>query len=236
MILIYRFSDPNDVKIATTVLENSLDSYWPYFETRDDVLFVSSRIDPRKGISIGRQKDTALVNLDCINSLTLSQRHCLLFLIISVLSHQFCIIQGATASGKSHLVRLFARLLGKKLITIQLNGDIGISSLTGQFLPHGELSDMDIAEIRAVLTGFPDASSLNRDIASIISIDDPATWSPPRLKNVLSLLARFGAETVDADAQQRVLEVLNVIRAKMSFLHHLWQEDSAFIKALKQGD
>jgi hypothetical protein len=71
-LLVYRFADPNDLKLATKALEDNLDSYWPHFEIRDNALFISSRIDPRKGISIPLRKETALKSLDSIHSLTLS--------------------------------------------------------------------------------------------------------------------------------------------------------------------
>jgi hypothetical protein len=235
MILIYRFTDANDVKLATPVLENNPETYWLHFERGNDALFVSSRIDPKKGVSIGFRKETPLKSLDCINSLTLSQRHCLLFLITSVLSKQAYVIQGSTASGKTHLVRLFAGLLGKKLVTIQLNGDIGIPSLTDQFLPQAELSKGDIEGIRAVLTAFPEADDLNRTISELISLDNPSSWSPPALKNVLSVIARYGARTSDPDEQSKAAHALTVIRTKMSFLHHLQHKDSAFINAMKTG-
>jgi hypothetical protein len=139
------------------------------------------------------------------------------------------------ASGKSHRVRLFAGLLGKELVTIQVNGDIGILSLIGHFLPHAELSPTDIEDIREVLIAFPDADDLNQDISALISLDDPSSWSPPALKSVLLVIARYHARTSNPDAHARASQAITVIRGKMSFLHHLQPEDSAFIKAMKTG-
>ena len=75
--------------------------------------------------------------------LTLSniQKQCLLFLFISILSKKTCIIQGQTASGKSKLIPLIAKMLGKKLHIYQMNNDSGISILTGYNKIEDELSN-----------------------------------------------------------------------------------------------
>lgn len=46
-------------------------------------------------------------------SLTSNQKSCILFLILCALTKRACIIQGETASGKSHVIRTFALLVGK---------------------------------------------------------------------------------------------------------------------------
>jgi hypothetical protein len=72
MVLIYRFMYPNDIKFSTRVVKNNLDSYWPYFEVRDNSRFIWSRIDQRKGVSIIFPIKIVSENLNCIHSLTLS--------------------------------------------------------------------------------------------------------------------------------------------------------------------
>jgi MoxR-like ATPase len=102
----------------------------------------------KNGIKVEMSKEISKCKrLNSIHSLTLSQGHCLLFLMTSILTRQAYIIEGAMSSGKSHLVRLFARLLGRELLILQLNQESGISSLTGQFTPKFQLSNEASKEI-----------------------------------------------------------------------------------------
>ena len=54
-------------------------------------------------------------------SLTSNQKSCILFLILCALTKRTSLIQGETASGKSHVIRIFAKLMGKELNVYQLN-------------------------------------------------------------------------------------------------------------------
>jgi midasin (ATPase involved in ribosome maturation) len=67
-----------------------------------------------------------------LNTLNIKQKQCLLFLVLSILCKRACIIQGDTASGKTHIIRLFAEILGQKLIVYQINKETGLSLFTGQ--------------------------------------------------------------------------------------------------------
>ena len=49
-------------------------------------------------------------------------------------------MQGPSYLGKTYLIKLFAKILGKKLKIIQLNNDSGITLLTGQKSPQSELN------------------------------------------------------------------------------------------------
>jgi MoxR-like ATPase len=153
MILVSRFADDDEIALLAKTVRNTLDCYWPRFKILENALVIGSQFSPNEGISIELCHETALNDLNLINSLTLSQRHCLLFLILAVLSKQACIIEGATASGKSHLIHLFANLLGKNLVTIEMNDNIGISSLFGPvILPNG-IQAKDSRFVQAMKTG-----------------------------------------------------------------------------------
>jgi midasin (ATPase involved in ribosome maturation) len=228
LILLYRFSDQADFNLVSTAIDNKYDTYWPHFEIRGNTFFVSSRSDSRKGLALPIREETEKsLSLNTINSLTLSQRHCLIFLVCSVLSRQTCIIQGPTASGKSHLIRLFANLLGRKLITIQLNGDIGISSLTGQFLPKSELLEGDITEIQNILRGLSENEIVSNELAQLIAPESPSTWNPSVLKSVVTLLRRYAARCEDPDKKSQTRSAISVLQSKMSFLHHLQHENDS---------
>ena len=68
------------------------------------------------------------------NTLSFEQKKCLIFLGLSVKSNIPCIIQGSTGVGKSHLIKLFAKFLGKKLHIFELNKDNQISLLTKYYI------------------------------------------------------------------------------------------------------
>jgi len=82
-----------------------------------------------------------------INTLNLKQKQCMLFLVLSVLCKRACIIQGDTASGKTHLVRLFAEMVGQKLIVYQINKETGLSIFTGQSTLQDHLENDEINTI-----------------------------------------------------------------------------------------
>ena len=59
--------------------------------------------------------------------------------MLSVLSDVPCVIQGVTASGKTHLIRLFCELLWNIPLIIDINKDTGVSILLKQLVPKEEL-------------------------------------------------------------------------------------------------
>ena len=71
--------------------------------------------------------------------------------MLSVLSDVPCVIQGVTASGKTHLIRLFCELLGNKPVIIDINNDTGISILLKQLVPKEEIEEDKIIEIKEKL-------------------------------------------------------------------------------------
>ena len=72
--------------------------------------------------------------LEKLNTLTKPQKHCLLFLSCSYLTNYSIILQGNTNSGKTHLITLFAKMMGKKLNIYQMNKDINFLSFLGNHL------------------------------------------------------------------------------------------------------
>ena len=87
------------------------------------------------------------INIEEINknlvSLTGPQRYCLLFLSCCYISNKPCILQGETSSGKTHLIHLFADMLGKKLKVYQMNNDSNVILINGQ----SKFEDLRLDEI-----------------------------------------------------------------------------------------
>jgi midasin (ATPase involved in ribosome maturation) len=72
-------------------------------------------------------------NLELLfESLTLSEKYCILLLICSLKSNKTVILQGATAAGKSFVILIFSLIIGQKLNIYQMNSNSGMSILTGQ--------------------------------------------------------------------------------------------------------
>ena len=67
-----------------------------------------------------------------IISLTSPQRLCLLFLSLCYKVNKPCIIQGKTCSGKTHIIYLFSKIIGKHLNVFQMNKDSGLFIINGQ--------------------------------------------------------------------------------------------------------
>ena len=98
-------------------------------------------------------------SLNKINTLNIKQKQCLLFLVLSILCKRACIVQGDTASGKTHLVRLLSEIVGQKLIVYQINKETGLSIFTGQstLLNHLEKEEkLKIAEYFKILSTIED--------------------------------------------------------------------------------
>ena len=131
----------------------------PIFKLEEKVLSVSFKNKKFKNQIkypyIDQFKITPEKTLKKINTLNTKQKHCLLFLILSILCKRACIIQGDTASGKTHLVRLLAEMVGQKLIVYQINKETGLSIFTGQstLLNHLEKEEiLKIAEYFKILS------------------------------------------------------------------------------------
>ena len=152
ILLINRFALKDEMDKATQELKYNFHDFWPEFTyiLEDEILFSISALDSDSEISIpaniNKEKMELLEN--SIFSLTPVQRIGLIFMLLSVNSEIPCILQGPKESGKSFLVKHFAKLIGKNLKVIELTNDSGISILTGQIIPNSEISNNDINEIK----------------------------------------------------------------------------------------
>ena len=133
ILFAYKFIDYEIVKQAKKQFNFSF-KFLPYFEYFSK--YEQNFLCLKSNINSNEEKEILLtgnINIKYIkkkiNTLTEVQKQCLLFLFISFLSKRTCIIQGPTASGKSKLVSLFAKMIGKELIVYQMNNDTNSSML-----------------------------------------------------------------------------------------------------------
>ena len=87
------------------------------------------------------------------NTLSLEQKKCLIVIGLSVKSKLPFILKGQTGIGKSHLIKLFAKIMGKKLYSIELNKDNDISLLTKRNI-FKKYDKNEIKEIETKLNEF----------------------------------------------------------------------------------
>ena len=122
----------------------------PYFQNNDDGLSISFKKSKNEILIpyYGNNQINREELKQKINTLNLKQKQCLLFLVLSILCKRACVIQGDTAAGKTHLIRLFAEMLGQKLIVYQINKETGLSIFTGQSTLQNHLEKEEISKIK----------------------------------------------------------------------------------------
>ena len=130
LLLVYKFSSKDEIDSANEILKNSrVSDFWPIFsylsDEDDDIEIDQFQIAPdEKGknlcypITEIMKKQERKKLLLKVHSLSPDQRRGIIFLMLSVLSDIPCIIKGKTASGKTHLIRFFCELLGRKPLII----------------------------------------------------------------------------------------------------------------------
>jgi midasin (ATPase involved in ribosome maturation) len=136
IIFAYRFIEPEITKEVLKAINLSELSFVPSFNYSLDKKYLYVNISEDSKSRLILKTDSTNIDVDeiksIINGLTDTETRCLFFLILCLKSKIIPIIQGETASGKSFIIRLFSKMLGKKLNVYQMNQDTGLSIFTGQ--------------------------------------------------------------------------------------------------------
>ena len=123
MVFAYRFlheKNISDVLKKIGVIDMKFNPVFDFISEKGKLIIkVSEESKNNITLDFNTKKVDILSIKSEIGSLTLPEKRCILFLTFSVLSKQACLIKGKTASGKSHIIRLFAKMLGKKLHVYQ---------------------------------------------------------------------------------------------------------------------
>ena len=231
MLLLYKYSDKEDIEDAIKLLDIDVTDLWPRFSIENGRFCANLYLNSTKiyiDIILNNYK-LSQEAFQYINSLTMLQRNCLLFLMCAVISKQPAIIEGPTASGKTHNVMYFAQLVGRELIVIQANNETGIQALTGQLIPSNSLSSEDIEEIIQCFNILCKENDLREEIYKILDINDVNDWEPNKFKKIEDIIR-------SSVHKNKYLNEANLLKSKRSFLRYYKQEDSAFIKAMQKGD
>jgi MoxR-like ATPase len=251
LLLVYKFDKKEMINSANEILGNSLASdFWPIFsylsdENKEDEMEEDEfQIAPdNKGenlsypTKISKNKIQRKELLLKTHSLSPDQRRGIIFLMLSVLSDVPCVIQGVTASGKTHLIRLFCELLGIIPLIIDVNNDTGISVLLKQLVPKEELEIEKIKALKKKIKQLikKEKKFSSEEIKKIINLDNSDEWVPSNFRNLLKLIEEKASE-ISNENILLVSDLKSLLKEQLSFFKHLSNEDSSFIKAMINGD
>ena len=235
IILIYRFSNIDDINNITKKLGYSLErDLWPTIEYTDENDDSENENDEENESEQSENKDYYIrispmekkkflsyklsnydLNMENLKkkmfSLTPQQRLGLVFLMIALKTDLTCIIQGPTSSGKSFLIKLFCELFGENPEIIELNNDSGISLLTGQIAPKSEIENEDIEKIQKILNKCKDNEKLYSIVNKDKFIENAKHWKPKDFRRILNEL-----ESIKKDLDEKDLKIVRQIETKFN--------------------
>ena len=239
LLLVYKLKSKEEIDSANKILGyTDISDFWPIFSYNNNEFNVALN-DKLEKLSFQIKKKIKNKNklLRAISSLTPDQRRGIIFLMLSVLSDVPCIIQGDTASGKTHLIRLFCELLGQKPLVINANNDTGISILLNQLVPKENLEEEKIKDILKLIKELIEKEKENfkeEIVNKIIDLNDSKNWCPSKFKILLKYLEKndlnFAEENINLSSKLKSL-----LREQLSFFKHLTNEESDFIQKMKSG-
>ncbi|EAY22716.1 hypothetical protein TVAG_476450 [Trichomonas vaginalis G3] len=163
-----------------------------------------------------------------IQNLTYSQK--MLFTILSSIidKHFPIIIQGKTASGKTHTMNLFAEAMAQELVVLQLNVETSDSIVYGGYKPLSELRQTQITEISAMLE---EIKKVNNQVKKIQITE----WTPNYLRKVVNQLTEIKDITQNQNQIQMIDNLNNKIINDCQFYNLIDKYDSIIVKAMNEG-
>lgn len=248
LLLAHKFSSTINIEKATEYLGYNKEEFWPIFNYDFEDIEEEENEDEDEDIEqlyfcVGGIKykvkeyifEEARKEIEKkFLSFTLSQREAAIFLLLAVKANIICIINGQSGSGKGYLIRTFAEACGEKLVNIDLNNDSGISVITGQIIPKSELSEEEIDELKDLFNKVIEIPELSDIINENLEVDYPNTWKPDKFRKILATIKTYPKEILDK-YEDLILELKNKISSELSFIKHLINQDSPFIKAMIEG-
>ncbi len=163
-------------------------------------------------------------NIKLFNSLTQSEKFCILFLLCCLKANKVPIIQGSTATGKSYSINVLSNILGEDLYIYQMNENTGISIFTGQSIIKQNFSEKEMKELENII------KLVNYDNINITEINGED------IQNIIELINKK-LEKKDIDEENNLIleNAKNYILKIISPINRFEHQDSALIKAIKKG-
>jgi len=236
MVFAYRFIQQESIQYILSMMSIGKMSYNPQFilNLENQKLLIKISEESKKALEIPIN-DISNVNemkiQEALASLTIPQKHCMTFMACSLLAKRTCILQGNTASGKSFLVRLFAQMLGQKLVVYQMNSDTGMSILTGQSIISDSISFQEDAKIDHAYSELCMIPYFREYLEKNNFKRDKKHFSA-----LLQEIQKYNQKELSQEqkrclssAHQKIIQILSPANR----FHH---EESAFIKAIRNGE
>ena len=178
-----------------------------------------------------------------VNTLNIKQKQCILFLILSILCKRACIIQGDTASGKTHLVRLLADMVGQTLIVYQINKETGLSIFTGQSTLSNDLDRDEKKDIIDYFQKLCEDKNLQDYLKQNFSFDSYSAdisernWSIRQFKNLIQKIREYIKENNQKlkEKYHEFEKIANELEELIQPYKRFKEQDSMFLKALEKG-
>ena len=82
------------------------------------------------------------------NDLNYYQKLGMMLLLFGVNANYTCIIQGPSCSGKTHLIKTFAKLCKKKIEILDLSSESNLSLFAGQLTPSSKIKEKNMKKIQ----------------------------------------------------------------------------------------
>ena len=249
IIFAYRFIQSDFIKDIMNELGFLSMKINPSINIRDDYLSISFKNKENKNeIKLDYYNKFTLNKkevLQKINTLNIKQRQCILFLALSILCKRACIIQGDTASGKTHLIRLFSEMLGQKLIVYQINKETGLSIFTGQSTLLNHLQEEEISTIEKYFESLSKNKTFKTYISDNFFFNDTYNaeiiknkWSVKEFNNLIQKIREY-IQADNADMNDEEYEAFKRISYELEDLIQPYKRfkknESMFLEALKKG-
>ena len=171
----------------------------------------------------------------CFNTLTSNQKICILFLILCSLSKSPAIIQGETASGKSHVIRAFAYLMGKKLNVYQLNSESNTYLLFGQPKLNTTITRKESEELSKIFNNLKRFEIIEDIINDSFREEKYEEWNAELFKKLFDIITK-----VELKANAKEKQILKLAKreiGKIIFpLSRFTNDCGAFVNSMKRGE
>ena len=161
-------------------------------------------------------------------SLTKNQKHCILFLICSILAKRTPIIQGNTGSSKSFLVKILSFLLGQKANIYQLNSNSGITLFTGQSIIQNKLTDKEKDKIKPIYNSIKNSIDFTKDFEELNPFD---------FNEILNKLdEKIESEELNKDEIIKYKNARKIIYTSTAPPSKFKREESKIVTSLRNGE
>ena len=240
-IFIYRFSKLNLIEECQKKLGLINLLFDPDLEYQNDAKnLVIKLIQGKKGSEINFPTfDNQLIKPDLekiintFNNITINGKYSLIFLICSVLTKRACILQGENCSGKTFLIRFFAKMCGRKLTEYQMNSNVGMSMFTRDSIINDSLSTQDKIKLSELIEKIKDKIDFDEE-----QNQDLKDLTVPEYKRIIQKI-NDKIKTIDKnedDSFDLLVKVKKQISLIISPVNQIRYKESDFIKALREGE